>query len=109
MLTISPQPLSVLKFPFRVFSSKGQKVQCKDNTVGFENHDDLVAYQALIDSDDLSPEKLDSFLAEHTHTLRLDNLYMTVLGVEKPHRIHVLLVGKKSFWMDGCKIGWTAN
>jgi hypothetical protein len=72
---------------------------------GFRNHGDLVAFQALFegtDARDMTPEKEDAFLASH-ESLRLDPRYVTILGTEKPHRVHVSLNGD-SYWMDASQI-----
>jgi hypothetical protein len=79
---------------------KGQKIQLTEMAYGFRNHDDLVAFQAMLE--DITPEKKDAFLASHQN-LRLDPLYVTILGTEKPHRVHVSLNGA-SYWMDAAQI-----
>jgi hypothetical protein len=67
---------------------------------GFRNHDDLVAFQEM--AEHITPEKKDAFLESHQY-LRLDPLYVTILGTEKPHRVHVSLNGV-SYWMDAAQI-----
>jgi hypothetical protein len=79
---------------------KGQKIQLTEMAYGFRNHDDLVAFQAMLE--DVTPEKEDAFLASHQY-LRLDPLYVIILGIEKPHRVHVSLNGA-SYWMDAAQI-----
>jgi hypothetical protein len=79
---------------------KGQKIQLTEMAYGFRNHDDLVAFQEM--AEHITPEKKDAFLASHQN-LRLDPLYVTILGTEKPHRVHVSLNGV-SYWMDAAQI-----
>jgi hypothetical protein len=84
---------------------KGQKIQLTEKAYGFRNHDDLVAFQGLFEGTDargMTPEKEDAFLASH-ESLRFDSLYVTILGTEKPYRVHVSLNGA-SYWMDDAQI-----
>jgi hypothetical protein len=79
---------------------KGQKIQLTEMAYGFRNHDDLVAFQAMLEH--VTPEKENAFSASHQY-LRLDPPYVTILGTENPHRVHVSLNGA-SYWMDAAQI-----
>jgi hypothetical protein len=82
---------------------KGQKMQLTNMIYGFPNHEDLVAFQAMVEH--ITPEKKDAFLSSHKY-LRLDPLYAVILGTEEPHRVHLSLFNLPgtSYWVDASQL-----